>query len=97
MAAHIVSPDAAVNVSVFCSRTIFFTNVEERSSSSARCFLRWTEEAALLESNKYRQFVADCLRLAQTMAATDKQTLLDIAAAWEKRAQEAERRERGKS
>jgi len=51
----------------------------------------------LLESNKYRQFVADCLRLAQTMAATDKQTLLDIAAAWEKRAQEAERRERGKS
>jgi hypothetical protein len=51
---------------------------------------------ALLESQKYRQYAADCVRLAQTMASTDKQTLLEIAVAWEKRAQEAERREKCK-
>ena len=46
---------------------------------------------ALLESQKYRQYAADCVRLAQTMASTDKQALLEIAVAWETRAQEAER------
>ena len=52
---------------------------------------------ALLESQKYRQYAADCIRLAQTMAAADKQALLEIASAWEKRAQEAERREKRKA
>lgn len=51
---------------------------------------------ALLESQKYRQYAADCTRLAQTMAAADKQALLEIASAWEKRAQEAERRKSAK-
>ena len=51
----------------------------------------------MLESWKYLQFAADCIRLARTMAATDKQTLLEIAAAWEKRALEAERREKRNS
>jgi hypothetical protein len=51
----------------------------------------------LLDSQKYRQYAADCVRLAETMAATDKQTLLEIAAAWEKPAQEAERREKRES
>lgn len=51
---------------------------------------------ALLESKKYRQYMADCIRLAQTMTSADKQTLLEIAEAWEKRAQEAERREKRK-
>jgi len=53
-----------------------------------------TEEAALLESQKYRQYAADCVRMAQTMNAKDKQRLLDIAAAWNARAQEAEQREK---
>ena len=46
-----------------------------------------------MESEKYRRYAADCLRLAQTMPAKDKQTLLEIAAAWETRAQEAEQKE----
>jgi len=53
----------------------------------------WTEEAVLLESQKYRQYAADCIRMARTMNAGDKQTLLEIAAAWDERAREAERRE----
>jgi len=51
----------------------------------------------LLGSQKYRQFAADCIRLAQTMASADKRTLLEIAVAWEKRAQEAERQEKRKA
>ena len=53
-----------------------------------------------MESQKYRRYAADCLRLAQTMSVKDKQTLLEIAAAWEARAHEAEqkeKRETGKS
>ena len=50
-------------------------------------------EAMVLESKKYRQYAADCVRMAQTMAAKDKQTLLEIAEAWKKRAEEAELRE----
>lgn len=51
-----------------------------------------TEEAALLESEKYKQYAADCLRIARTMNAKDKQTLIEIAAAWDSRAQEAEQK-----
>jgi len=47
-----------------------------------------------LESQKYRQYAADCVRMPQTMNAKDKQRLLDIAAAWNTRAQEAEQREK---
>src|SRR5262245_57979868 len=68
--------------------------VEERSSSRARCRSVRTEEAALLESKKYRQYAAECVRMAHMMAAGDKQVLLEIAAAWETRAEEAERREK---
>lgn len=53
-----------------------------------------TEEAVLLESQKYRLYAADCIRLARTMNASDKETLLEIAAAWDDRAREAERREK---
>src|SRR5690349_5599687 len=93
-----LSPDGAVNPRPgigFC--TIFSPHVvEERSSSPRRFCHRWTEEVALLESQKYRQYAADCVRLAQTMTSTDKQTLLEIAVAWETRAQEAERLEKRK-
>ena len=47
-----------------------------------------------MESEKYRRYAADCVRLAQTMPVKDKQTLLEIAAAWERRAQEAEQKEK---
>jgi hypothetical protein len=36
---------------------------------------------AVLESQKYRQYAADRIRLSQTMTAADKQTLLEIASA----------------
>jgi len=75
---HTLLPGCSeISVSIFGSHT--HKVVEERSSSSGRCCLRWTEEVALLESQKYRQYAADCIRLAQTMAAADKQTLLEIA------------------
>ena len=67
--------------------------VEEQSSNKRRCRVRGIEEAMLLESEKYRQYAADCIRMARTMNAGDKQTLLEIAAAWDERAREAERRE----
>ncbi|MGB8046995.1 MAG: hypothetical protein WCF53_03735 [Pseudolabrys sp.] len=44
----------------------------------------------MLYSQKYRQYAADYIRLSQTMSAADKLRLLEIAAAWEKRAQEAD-------
>jgi hypothetical protein len=43
----------------------------------------------------YRQYAADCIRIAQTMSAGDKKILLEMAEAWERRAQEAERKEHG--
>jgi hypothetical protein len=47
----------------------------------------------MLESEKYREYARDCIRLAEHMSAADKQTLLKIAEAWEMRAVEAEREE----
>jgi hypothetical protein len=52
-----------------------------------------SEEATLLESEKYRDYARDCIRLAEQMSAADRQTLLKIAEAWEMRAVEAEREE----
>ena len=47
------------------------------------------------DAKTYRQFADDCRRLAQTMAAAkDKHTLLDMAKAWEERAQEADKKAR---
>ena len=45
-------------------------------------------------AKQYRQNAADCRRIAGTMKDDDRQTLLKIAEAWERQAQEAERRER---
>jgi hypothetical protein len=52
------------------------------------------EEATLLESETYREYAKDCIRIAEKMNAKDKETLLNIAEAWEMRAVEAERREK---
>ena len=39
----------------------------------------------------YRQYAADCARMAQKLSGEDKQVLLKIAQAWEERAVEADR------
>ena len=44
----------------------------------------------MLEAKKYRQYARDCVRIAASMSGKDRQTLLDIANAWEARAVEAE-------
>ena len=45
------------------------------------------------EAKTYRQFADDCRRIAETMSAKDKVTLLEMAKVWEERAAEAERQE----
>ena len=44
----------------------------------------------MLEAKKYRQYAKDCVRIAASMSGKDRQTLFDIADAWEARAVEAE-------
>lgn len=44
----------------------------------------------MLESEKYWQYAKDCVRIAASMRGKDRQRLLDIAAAWEARAADAE-------
>jgi len=46
------------------------------------------------KAKTYREYAADCIRIAQRMSAKDKETLLDMARAWEDRALEAEREEK---
>ena len=45
----------------------------------------------MLDAQTYRRYAAECLRIASKMDAKDRKTLLEIAEAWEARAQEAER------
>lgn len=54
-----------------------------------------TEEARLRDSEKFRKYAADCLRIARQMNGKDRQALLEIADAWETRAQDAEKKEKG--
>ena len=44
------------------------------------------------EVKTYRQYAADCRRMAKTMGPKDGAVLLKMAEAWESRADEAERR-----
>ena len=46
------------------------------------------------DAKMYRDYAADCLRIAQSMNAEDRETLLKMARAWEDRAREAERHEK---
>ena len=39
------------------------------------------------DSEKFRKYAADCLRIANQMSGKDRQALLEIADAWETRAQ----------
>ena len=52
-----------------------------------------SKEAAMLESEKFRRYAKDCIRIAATMNGKDRETLLAIAEAWEARAAEAEGRQ----
>jgi hypothetical protein len=67
--------------------------VEEQSSKSGR-WPSGTEEVSLRESEKFRKYAADCIRIASQMNGTDRQALLEIADAWEMRAQDAEKKEK---
>jgi hypothetical protein len=51
------------------------------------------------EAKTYREYAADCRRMARRMSAQDKAALLRMADVWERQAQESERREKanGKS
>jgi hypothetical protein len=51
-------------------------------------------EAGLRESEKFRNYAAECIRIASQMSGKDRQALLEIADAWETRAQDAERKEK---
>jgi hypothetical protein len=48
----------------------------------------------MLEAKHYRQYAADCVRIAQKMDDKDKAILMKIAEAWEMRAVEAERHDK---
>jgi hypothetical protein len=46
------------------------------------------------KSKTYREYAADCVRIAKSMGSKDREALLEMARAWEDRAREAERREK---
>jgi len=48
------------------------------------------------DSKTYRQYAEDCRRIAETMSAKDKATMLEMAKVWDERAAEAERGEKSK-
>jgi hypothetical protein len=49
------------------------------------------------DAKTYREYAADCIRIAQSMDPKDRETLLKMAQAWEDRAREAERNEKAES
>jgi hypothetical protein len=48
----------------------------------------------VVDSKKYKQFAADCIRMAEKLVGEDRERLLKIAEAWTERAMEAERIEK---
>jgi hypothetical protein len=72
----------------FASQNCWRTKFQKPAFSLGR-----TEEASLRESEKFRKYAADCIRIQ--MSGKDRQALLEIADAWETRAQDLEKREKG--
>jgi hypothetical protein len=66
-----------------------------RTRSRFLAFLLKAEEADMKDANTYREYAADCRRMAKLMNPKDQEALLKMAAAWEDRAKEAERRKDG--
>lgn len=52
------------------------------------------EEANMKDAKTYREYAADCIRMAKLMDPKDKDALLKMAQAWEERALEAERQKK---
>jgi hypothetical protein len=48
----------------------------------------------MLDSEKYKQFAADCIRIAEKLGAEEKARLLKIADTWSERALEVEMKEK---
>ena len=46
------------------------------------------------DAKTYREYAADCIRIAQSMDKNDREILLKMAKAWEERSREAERKEK---
>ena len=49
------------------------------------------EERDMKDAKTYREYAADCIRIAKLINAADRDALLKMAEAWEDRAREAER------
>jgi RIO-like serine/threonine protein kinase len=49
------------------------------------------EETMMKDAKTYREYAADCRRMAKLTSSKDKEVLMKMAEAWEERAQEAER------
>jgi hypothetical protein len=49
------------------------------------------EEVMMKDAKTYREYAADCRRMAKQAQAKDKEALTKMAEAWDERAQEAER------
>ena len=47
------------------------------------------------DTRTYREYAADCIRMAQSMNASDREILLKMAKAWEDRARDAEKKAEG--
>ena len=47
------------------------------------------------DAKTYREYALDCIRIAQSMNAKDREILLKMAMAWEDRARDAEKRADG--
>lgn len=52
------------------------------------------EGSAAGDAGKFRDYAAECRRLAQRASEKDRQVLMEIAAAWIACAEDAERKER---
>jgi hypothetical protein len=50
-----------------------------------------TEEHRMKDAQTYRQYAAECRRIAQTMSGDDRATLEQMAELWENIAREADR------
>jgi hypothetical protein len=49
------------------------------------------EERDMKDAKTYREYAADCIRIARGMNPNDREALLKMAEAWAERAREAER------
>jgi hypothetical protein len=49
------------------------------------------EEVMMKDAKIYREYAADCRRMAKQAQPKDKEALIKMAEAWEERAREAER------